>query len=132
MVYWSIYEKYVRQINFLKTFTLENSKKKGSNILPRSGIRSPCLLFRSAHIYPRQSFQSGTNCLLHWLCRKKLTTKKTKRFNLIQKLSLLENRIVVTLRLSLKYSLLFLRSSKCKFRHTSIQIQTNIQENWSN
>jgi hypothetical protein len=129
MVYWSIYEKYFRQINFLKTFTLENLKKKGSNILPRSGLRSPCLLFRSAHIYPRQPFQSGTNCLLH---RKQLTAKKTKRFHLIQKFSPFENRIVVTLRLSLNYSLLFLRSSKCKFRHTSIQIQTNIQENWSN
>ena len=35
---------------FFKTFTLENSKKKGSDILPRPGIRSLCLLFRSAHI----------------------------------------------------------------------------------
>ena len=30
-----------------KTFTLENSKKKGPNIFPRPGIRSLCLLFPS-------------------------------------------------------------------------------------
>ena len=39
--------------------------------------------------------------------------------------------MVVTNRLSLNYSLLFLYLSECKLRHTNIQIQTNIQENWS-
>jgi hypothetical protein len=65
-------EAYIKTILvklIFKTFTLENSKKKGQNILPRPGIRS--LLFRLVHIYPRQFFQSGTNCLLHRLCRKK-------------------------------------------------------------
>jgi hypothetical protein len=33
-----------------KTFTLENSKKKDPNILPRPGIRSLCLLFWSDHL----------------------------------------------------------------------------------
>ena len=32
------------------TFPLENSKKKGLNILPRPGIRSLCPLFRYAHL----------------------------------------------------------------------------------
>jgi hypothetical protein len=81
-------EAYIKTILvklIFKTFTIENSKKKGQNILPRPGIHS--LLFRLVHIYPRQFFQSGTNCLLHRLCRKKknLTAKKMKRFNLIQK-----------------------------------------------
>ena len=38
---------YFRQIDF-KTFTLENSKKKGPNIFPRPGIRSLCR--ESAHL----------------------------------------------------------------------------------
>ena len=52
-----------------KTFTIENSKKKGQNILPRPGIHS--LFFRLAHIHPRQIFQYGTKYLLHRLFRKK-------------------------------------------------------------
>ena len=65
-------EAYIKTILvklIFKIFTLENSKKKGQNILPRPRIHS--LLFRLAHIYPRQYFQSGTNCLLHRLCREK-------------------------------------------------------------
>jgi hypothetical protein len=49
-----------------KTFTIENSKKKGQNILPRPGIHS--LLFRLAYIYPRQFFQYGTKaCYIGYL-----------------------------------------------------------------
>ena len=33
-----------------KIFTLENSKKKGHNILLKPGIRSLCLLLRSDHL----------------------------------------------------------------------------------
>ena len=65
-------EAYIKTILvklIFKTFTIQNSKKKGQNILARPGIHS--LLFRVVHIYPRQFFQSGTNCLLHRLCRKK-------------------------------------------------------------
>ena len=54
-----------------KTSTLENSKKKGPNILPRPGIRSLCLNCSGRLIHPRQSFRSGTNCLLHRPCRRK-------------------------------------------------------------
>jgi len=46
-------EAYIKTIFvklIFKTFILENSKEKGPNILHRHGIRSLCLLFRSAHL----------------------------------------------------------------------------------
>ena len=65
-----------------KIFALENAQqKKGSEL-------DPGFVYSSGRfIQPRQSFLSGTNLLLHRLCqkKKKLTAKKTKRFNLIQK-----------------------------------------------
>jgi hypothetical protein len=80
-------EAYIKTILvklIFKTFTLENSKKKGQNILPRPGIHR--LLFRLAHIYPRQFFQSGTiACYIGYVEKKELTAKKMKRYNLIQK-----------------------------------------------
>jgi hypothetical protein len=49
-----------------KSFTLENSKKKGPNTLPRPGIRSVCL-FRSAHlvntVFPVRNKLSVTSAL---------------------------------------------------------------------
>jgi hypothetical protein len=60
-----------------KTFTLENSKKKGTNILPRFGIRSLCLLFWLDHL--AETVFSFRNKLPD------TSAKKTKRFNLIQK-----------------------------------------------
>jgi hypothetical protein len=43
--------------SIFKTFSLENSKKKGPNILPRPRIRNLCLLFRreSAHLAKNKS-----------------------------------------------------------------------------
>ena len=99
-------EAYIKNIFvklIFKTFVLENSKEKGSNILLRPGICSLCLLLRSAHL-AKTFFSVQTNCLLHCLCGKKKLT--TKRFNLTQNQSPLENCM-------------------------SSQIQTNIQENWS-
>jgi hypothetical protein len=46
-------EVYIKNIFvklIFKIFTLENSKKKGHNILPKPGIRSLCLLLRSDHL----------------------------------------------------------------------------------
>jgi hypothetical protein len=102
VVFWCIYiknwrwkiimwftEAYIKIIfvkSIFKIFTLEISNKNGPNILPRPGIRNLYLLFLSAHL-AKTVFQSGTNCPLHRLCRKKkLTAKKTERFNLIQKI----------------------------------------------
>ena len=49
-----------------KLFTLENSKKKCPNTLPRPGIRSVCL-FRSAHlantVFPVRNKLSVTSAL---------------------------------------------------------------------
>ena len=69
--------------NFQDIYFREFKEKKGPDILLRPGIRSLCLLSRSALL--DKSFQSGTNCLLHRLCRKKkLTVRRTKRFNIIK------------------------------------------------
>ena len=64
-----------------KTFTLEISKKKGLNILPRPGIRSICLLFRSAHL--NKTVFSFRNKLptTSALSKKKIMQKNTKRFH---------------------------------------------------
>jgi hypothetical protein len=60
-----------------KTFTLENSKKKDPNISPRPGIRSLYLLFWLAHIYPIQSFQSDTYCVIRRL--KKINSEEDEK-----------------------------------------------------
>jgi hypothetical protein len=54
-------EAFIKNIFFkliFKTFTLENSKKKGQNILPRPGIHSFCLLFRSVHLAEKIKFDA--------------------------------------------------------------------------
>jgi hypothetical protein len=71
-------EAYIKNILvklIFKTFTLENSKKKGLHIYcldPKYVTFAYCSV---QLILPRQSFQYITNCLLHWLCRKR------KKFN---------------------------------------------------
>jgi hypothetical protein len=68
-----------------QTFTLENSKKKGPNILLRPRIHSLCLLFRSTllakTVFPVRNKLPATSALSK---KNYLTAKKTKRFNLIQ------------------------------------------------
>jgi hypothetical protein len=55
----------------LKIFALENSKRKGPNTLPRTGILSLDPFFRSAHL-AKTVFSVRNNILLHRLCWKKL------------------------------------------------------------
>ena len=75
--------KYFVKLIF-KIFTLEISKKKVPNILPRPVKHNLCLLFRSAHL--AKTFFSVRDKLpaTSALSKKKITAKKMKRFNLIQ------------------------------------------------
>jgi len=64
-----------------KAFTLENSKKKGPNILPRH-----CLFFQSAHLAKTVfSVPNKLPTISALLKKNNLTSKKTKRLNFIQK-----------------------------------------------
>jgi hypothetical protein len=82
-------EAYIKNILvklIFKTFTLENSKKKGLHILPRPGICNFCLLFRSTHLTKTVfSVHNKLPATLALMKKNNLTEKKTKRFNLIQK-----------------------------------------------
>ena len=75
--------KYFVKLIF-KIFTLEISKKKVPNILPRPVKHNLCLLFRSTHL--AKTFFSVRDKLpaTSALSKKKITAKKMKRFNLIQ------------------------------------------------
>jgi hypothetical protein len=80
-------EAYIKNIFFqliFKTFTLENSKKKGQNILPRPGRHSFCLLFRSVHLAKRVFSVQNKLPATSALSKKKnnLTAKKMKRFTI--------------------------------------------------
>jgi hypothetical protein len=67
-----------------KTFTLENSKKKGLHILPIPGICNFCLLFHSTHLTKTVfSVHNKLPATLALMKKNNLTEKKTKRFNLI-------------------------------------------------
>ena len=84
---WFI-EAYVKIIFvklIFKIFTLEISKKKGPYIFPRQGIQ-PLPIVPVGSSSQHSIFSPEQIAYLHRLCRKKkLTAKKTKRLNLIQK-----------------------------------------------